>query len=742
MNNSVNDSDGSKEPNHWTPSQITSAEQGDEGINLGEVLVILRGGKWIIASVTAAVLALALLYAFLAHPVYEANGLIQIQQQGQPTGAASDILSALLPIAAPADTEIAIMTSRSVLQPTVDRQHLNINVSSGAWPVLGSLLGGASTSEITITQLEVPDDWMDQNLNLTSEGNGVYLLLSPSGHEVLKGHAGTLASAKNGAVKIMVSRLGAAKGRTYEVTRIYDQEAIAKLQKQLNVAEQGRDTGIVQLTLDGPNPVRVKDILNTLMSQYIKQNIAAMAAQAKNSLTFVNKQLPQLKHELDSAQTKLTAYREKNGAVELDKQAEAMLQELTTLESQLTQLNLAQAAMRQRYTDRYPGLQSLQNQEKDLQGKINAIETQINRLPEQEQGYLNLMQTVQVYQQLYTALLAKAQDLQIAQAATTGSARIVDRADTPVIPISPRKLLAGVIGLVFGLFLGVLVVFLRRSLSRTVRDAAELERDFGLPVYAVVPHSGRQAYLMKKAKRDVDGRIAMLAADDPQDPTVESIRSLRTSINFALQGAARKVITLGGCSPGVGKSFLSVNLAHVMGGGNTRVLVIDGDMRLGHLEKYIGGRKEPGLSEVLSGQATLEESVYTTGFSDNVYFLPSGAYPPDPYGLVAGPNLEPLIDLCAEQYDVVVIDVPPVLAVAEGLIFSRLATANFLVIKAGVQVAKEVRIAIDRMRQNGVKLAGFVFNDLTRQVASYTYGRYANTYYYYRRGFLKRKKKR
>lgn len=723
----------------WTPSQISTSRGDEDGISLGDLIGILRNGKWTIAAVTAGTLVLALLYAFLAPPVYEVDAMVQIQQQNQPSEASSDILSALLPIAAPADTEIDIMTSRAVLQPTVEREHLNIQVDSGSLPIIGRFFSHPSAAQVVVSQLEVPDDWMDQELELTAEGNGEYELASPSGERLLRGQVGKPASARNGTVKITVKKLDIGAGKSVSLKRLYDLEAVSLLQQNLTATEQGKDTGIVQLTLDGTHPRKIKAILDTLVNQYIDQNVAAMATQAKNSLSFIQKQLPKLKRQLDSAQNKLTAYREKNGAVDLDKQAETMLQELTTLESELTQINLAEAAMRQRYTIRYPGLKSLQSQEEDIQGKIDAIHSQINQLPSQEQAYMALMRDVKVYEQLYTALLTKAQDLQIAEASTTGTARVVDYAAKPITPVAPRKAVAVALGLILGLVLGVLVVLLRRALTRGIEDSAELESSFGLPVYAVVPHSGRQEYLINRAKRRKSEKIAILAVDDPQDPTVESLRSLRTSINFALNGSRKKVITLGGCAPGVGKSFLSVNLAHVMGAANTKVLVIDADMRLGHLDRYLGGRKEPGLSQILSGQASLGEAVYVSPYNQNIHFLPSGPYPPNPYELISGPRLGPLLETCSEEYDVVIVDVPPVLAVAEGLILSRHATANFLVVKAGMQSVQEVRVALDRIRQNGIKLEGFVFNDLTRQAASYTYGRYAMDHYYSRYGGRRKK---
>ncbi|MGH8273563.1 MAG: polysaccharide biosynthesis tyrosine autokinase [Gammaproteobacteria bacterium] len=713
----------------WAPSAPAVMAE-EEGMDLREIAAVFWNGKWIIAGITAIVLALALIYAFLATPIYQANALIQIQEQQnqQLGGASADVFSMLLPTAAPAQTEIAIMESRSVIEPTIKKEHLDIIVDDGDPPYSGS----HADPKVRIASLAVPDDWVDKDLKLVPEGGGDYKLLSPSGKTLLEGKVGETASTRGGAVKILVTRLDVPKGGGFPVKRVYDQEAVESLNNNFSAVEQGNDTGIVSLTLQGPHPVQTRNILNTLLNQYIRQNVAAQASQARQSLVFINKQLPKVNHTLNTAESELTKYRTEKGVVNLDAQAKSLLQSLTGLESQLTQIKLTQSSMQQRFTGNYPGLQALQGQTQDINNEINAVKSQIGNLPGKEKEYVSLLQKVQVYQQLYTALLSKSQDLQIAEAATTGSARIVDYAVTPIKPIAPRKALIGGLGLILGLFLGIVFVFLRRALTRSVRDASELENEFGLPVYAVVPHSDRQANLAKKAKSKRHGLIPVLAVADPEDPAVESVRSLRTSVNFALKDAERKIITMGGCMPGIGKSFLSINLAHVLGASGARVLLVDADLRRGHLEKYMRGQKQPGLSQLLSGDVELEEAVQASPHEDNVDFLPSGPFPANPYELISTPRLEDVLARCAADYDYVVIDVPPILSVAEGLIISRFATMNFLVVKAGEQTLRELRVALDRMQQNGVRLAGFIFNDLSRQAASYTYGRYAKRYYYSR----------
>lgn len=172
----------------------------EEGVDLRDIATVLWNGKWIIAGITAIVLALALIYAFLATPIYQANALIQIEQSpNQPIGPSADILSMLLPVAAPTQAEIAIMGSRSVLQPTVQKENLNIVVDEGGLDHSGP----SGDPKVMVASLTVPPGWMGKPLTLTAKGGKSYVLDSPDGDKVLAGRIGEPASARGGAVKFL-----------------------------------------------------------------------------------------------------------------------------------------------------------------------------------------------------------------------------------------------------------------------------------------------------------------------------------------------------------------------------------------------------------------------------------------------------------------------------------------------------------------------------------------------------------
>jgi tyrosine-protein kinase Etk/Wzc len=265
-----------------------------------------------------------------------------------------------------------------------------------------------------------------------------------------------------------------------------------------------------------------------------------------------------------------------------------------------------------------------------------------------------------------------------------------------------------------------MAAFVRRALNRGVEDPDVLEAATGLSVYAVVPHSNLQAqYLRTQGKRGVVAAGSVLAKRDPTDPSVESLRSLRTSLQFALVDAPNHVIALSGPAPGVGKTFVSSNLAQVLADSGKRVLLLEADLRNGSLHRVFGFQRQPGVSDVLAGGIRLEEAVHH--LSEHLDILTAGLIPPNPSELLMSPRFAELIERVGKQYDLVIMDTPPILAVTDAAIIARLAGVTLLVLRAGRHPVREVTLALKRLVHSGVRPAGLVFNDATRR-ASGSYG--------------------
>jgi tyrosine-protein kinase Etk/Wzc len=235
---------------------------------------------------------------------------------------------------------------------------------------------------------------------------------------------------------------------------------------------------------------------------------------------------------------------------------------------------------------------------------------------------------------------------------------------------------------------------------------------------------------LRRSSGRIDRR-PLLAHSHPGDLAVEALRSLRTSLHFAMLGADNRVVMITGASPGVGKTFVTANLGVVLAQAGKRVVVIDGDLRKGYLHSYFGIAAQPGLSNYLAGdQAAVPKLVRRTAVP-GLDVVPRGEAPPNPSELLLQPRLKTLLAKLGENYDYVLIDSPPVLAVTDAAIIGNAAGTTLLVARFGVNTVREMDLCRRRLARNGVMVRGGIFNALERRAAN-TYGYYA--YYQYRYG--------
>jgi tyrosine-protein kinase Etk/Wzc len=202
----------------------------------------------------------------------------------------------------------------------------------------------------------------------------------------------------------------------------------------------------------------------------------------------------------------------------------------------------------------------------------------------------------------------------------------------------------------------------------------------------------------------------LLAYEFKDDLSIESIRSFRTSMRFMLKTAKDNIIVISGPSPGIGKSFLSSNYAAVSAIEGNRVILIDADMRKGHIHNVMGTRKKPGLSECISGDIELKDVIHQ--IKDNLSFISCGEYPPNPAELLASARFRELLEIMKPDYDLIIIDTPPILAVTDASVIAQFGGQLFMLIRYGAHPMSEINAAVSRFERNGVKVAGLLINDV------------------------------
>jgi tyrosine-protein kinase Etk/Wzc len=297
----------------------------------------------------------------------------------------------------------------------------------------------------------------------------------------------------------------------------------------------------------------------------------------------------------------------------------------------------------------------------------------------------------------------------------------VDAPVPPEKPLKPNRPLIVALAVVTGLFLGTMIAFARKAMMGGIDDPQKIERLLhARVVYATIPHSSNQDKLTRKAKGD-GGALPLLARVIPEDAAVESLRSFRAALQFAMPHFRNNIVMFAGPTHGLGKSFVSANFAAVMAASGKRVLLIDADMRNGQLHRYFTVKRERGLSDAILGKLHVEE-VIRHDVVENLDFLPTGELPANRSEFLLHLNFGSLLEQVSAYYDLVLIDPPPLLAVADALIIGAHAGAVFIVTRSGLTNESEINESIKRLNHAGISPQGVLFNDMAPRLG--TYGAY------------------
>lgn len=722
----------------------------DDEIDLRELLGVLFDRKWLIILATALFFVAGVLYALLARPVYQAQAMVQVESKMPTIPGLADLASLGGGGSTAATTEVALLTSRTVIGTAVDQLNLEVQIEPKRFPMLGNFFArrfkpeddnavapprlglsryGWGGDVLQIHRLDVPAPLIDTTLLLEVGQNGKdFLLFDEDGNELLRGRAGT--PAKGRGVTLEVDTLRANPGMRFEVTRLRRLDVVAALQTELKASEQGKDSGILQLSYQDTDPLRAEAFVQRVADAYVRQNVDRSSAEAASQLQFVKDQLPTIRRQVEQAQAAMSAYQSKSKSVDITMQTKGLLEQEVAVEASIQQLRLKQAEMDRSFTREHPAYRALLKQIGDLEGRKGGFQKQVGDLPETQQELLRLTRDLQVSNELYTALLNQAQQLDVARAGAVGNVRIVDPSIVDIAnPVAPRKALIVAIATLLGAFLSIAFVFLQRMLNPGIEDPAEIEA-LGLPVYAAIPLSVSNTLpKLRKGKHGTrvvaDGRQHLLAVTAPADPTVEALRSLRTSLHFAMLEAKNNILAISGPRPGVGKTFVSTNLAAVIAQAGQRVLVIDADMRKGTLHKILGVSHQKGLSDVLGGKLSVDDVIHPVSGLDNMHYMVRGDIPPNPAELLMHPRFAQLLQDMSGKYDLVIVDTPPILAVTDPALVATHSGSSLLVTRFGVNQAKEIELTLQRFEQNGVQIKGAIFNAVEKRATGYySYGYY------------------
>lgn len=665
--------------------------------------------------------AVGVFVAMWIRPVYQVDALLQIESKNSKGASMMAGLGSLFATTSPAETEIELIKSRQVIGDAVDKLHLQYTATpTSRLNRLFHREGRMDINQLEIPWHKIPEDvkrepWtaiaLDDSTNFALyDHNKKKLLEGVVGHTYRFPYAGDTAV-------FSVYMMKAKKGQKFIVSKMDRFDAIEAFRGAFDVKEKGKKTGVLEFTYQDIYPDRATKILNEVAGTYLRQNVEQRNAEAQKTLEFLEKQLPEVKAQMDSSLLKFNTYRNQVGSIDINAETRIILENRTKLQQSLLDLQQKKQSAIRLFQPEHPTIKTLEEQEAALKRELANNANATKKLPATQQEVLKLTNEVDMTKIMYTTMLNNIQQLKLVSAGEVGSVRIVDFAEVVPYPTKPKKKAILFIALFFGFLLGAAIVTLKGKLSNGVKDTHFIERETGYSVYAKIPKGNPKG---TKGSRP-------LAVVEPDDIAVEALRALRSSLEFSMEEGCRQIIGVSGLIPGVGKSFVSVNLAALFAGLGKKVILIDADLRKGRLHKEFGLKRRKGLSQYLLKEANLDEVIFKTEV-ENLDVLPCGEVPTNPSELLGSKHYTELIGELEKQYDLIIIDTPPIMLVTDASLACRFASQLVMVVEYN-------KHSIDAI-QDGMKLllkgnsgahASFVMNKYEHGHSDgygYKYGKY------------------
>lgn len=555
-------------------------------------------------------------------------------------------------------------------------------------------------------------------------------------------------------------------GASFRMRRVEFSDAVRSLQGSLSVTAVG-GADIVNIRFQNSCPEMAADIANSIAKQYIAHDILQRGRESAYIMEFVDQQLEPTEKHLGEALEALARHKKESEVVLLREGTKKLMEKIGGMEREMISLILKERQIRylydkirgdltdisilrlsaiedpmvhsmvirfttlkdrkrsllDSYTERHPQVVALTSEVNELKRRIspavlNALHStvkerdglkkelselrrELEALPHEEKRLTELTLAKDISFNIHTFLLQKLNEAAIIQASTIPSIRIIDLAIAPDNPIKPNKELNMLLAAIIGLMFGVGLAFFINYLDNSIKSPRDVEGRLGLSIFGKIPISLHKG-----------SNPGLITLDSIKSVEAESYRSLRTNLQFAALGKKEKrgkIFHITSPESAEGKTTTTANLGIVLAQMGSKTLIIDMDMRKPKIHHTFGINKEPGMVNLLTGKAKLNEIVSSANI-EHLYLIPVGITPPNPSELLSQQNLSDLLDSIREEFDYILIDSPPVLPVTDAQILGRLADATLLVVKMGTTIFDAVEQSIKQLQTVEVSVAGAILN--------------------------------
>lgn len=716
--------------------KMSHIEENDGDFDLSDLLAQLLARKWLIVALALLGGLIGLVIGQLGPNEYRATSVVQIEKRATGMALPEELIGNLLSgreqvRGSTFETEIHVIRSRFILGPVVEELGLNARVEPIRAPIIGDLLArrsipilGSLLSDayqrpgegVSLNQLSVSEDLVGKPILLRVIGSDRFEITAPNSTTVT-GQVGTLVTLGND-IQLQVTAMNAPEGRKYKVFVEPLRNGVNRLRLGLSVSER-KVTGIVDFGFTSSDPDFSLVAANTVVESYRAQNLQRRSAEIDQSIDFIESKISETQLELDAASMDLSNYRKSQENLELSLGTQSLLDQLVKVQTRLEDLEFQEQQLAQRLTPNHPDYQALLAERKQLESRRDNLRADLQDVPAVEQEFARFQERVISARELERQLIARAEQLRVLRASTVGNIRVLEPAEVAWL-VGPNRRLPALVGLLGGLAFGMLLVFALNLLRRGIEDAREVE-ELGLSVLGSVNKVPKLA----GAKNGIPAYA--LVRHEPTNVAVEAFRGLRTGMRFTLAARNAKTLMITSCAPSDGKSFVSLNLAMINATLGTRVLLIDADLRQGKLGRSFGvTSKQPGLVQVLVGEADLVSTIHKdpeTGLD----FIGTGGRPPNPAELLESTAFADLLSVLSEQYDLIIVDAPPILAVTDAAIIGQKTDISLMLVRHLVTTKAQLQSALKGLELAGITPAGVIINQY--DIKKSRYGEYGGQHY-------------
>jgi polysaccharide biosynthesis transport protein len=700
---------------------------------------VLYKRRWIAGTAFTVVFLLVTVYTFTVTPIYEATTKLLIESDNPNVVAFKEVIDEQGSKNDYYTTQYNILQSRTLARRTLNdlklwnHEQFGGVAKTGSFSVTGAVTGAVEAVKGAVTSAETPGE-------------------APAADET---------ATESRAIDAFISNL--------KVSPV-------------------RNSRIVDVKFASTDPQLAAQVANTLARSYIDQNLEHKFTSSKEAADWLGGQLGEQRKQVEAAEAALQRYKEANDAISLEDRENIYVQKLGDLNSAVTraktdrlekealfnqlqaikgnsaaldafpailsnpfiqqqkseiaELQRQFASVSERLGEKHPDYQkvraALQIAEAKLQGEIGkvvqsvrnqylAARTQENSLmgalesQKREALSMNrkgieygvLRREVESSRQIYDSLMQRAKETGVSAELKSSNIRVVDAAEKPRIASSPRRNLNMLIALFGGSTLGIGLAFFFEYLDNRIKTPDEIKAHLGLPALGMLP---------ALAEKPLNGRYPLLGTGTPPNFN-EAFRTVRTNVLFSSAEEGSKTLLVTSTAPGEGKTTFACNLAVSLAQTGQRVLLIDADMRKPKVHEVFDVHQEPGLSNLLVGGVKASESVRKSKVP-GLWLLPAGKLPPNPAELLGSQRFKEFLLSLKEHFDTIVIDSPPVMAVADAAVVAHRTTGVVFVVGAEMTSRYAAKAALDQLESARARFVGAVLNRVDIERHSYYYSQY------------------